>query len=88
MTGVQTCALPIGVAQAAQSAANGASETQAAAQGLARLAAELQAAVGQFKYDDEAQEIEPRVWTEEKAPKAPHLPQPSYRSPKAALHER
>jgi hypothetical protein len=39
-----------GVAQAAQSTASGATQTQAAAQELARLAAEVQSAIGQFKY--------------------------------------
>jgi methyl-accepting chemotaxis protein len=40
-----------GVAQAAQSTASGATQTQATAQELTRLAAELQNAIGQFKYN-------------------------------------
>jgi hypothetical protein len=43
-----------GVAQAAQSAASGATQTQAAAQELARMAVELQHLVGQFKYNEVA----------------------------------
>ncbi len=41
----------IGVAQAAQNTASGATETQAAAQELARLATELEIAVKQFRVD-------------------------------------
>ncbi len=42
--------------ESAQSAASGATQTQAAARELARLAGELQSAVSQFKYDEEAHE--------------------------------
>ena len=43
-----------GVSAAARSTSGGASDTQAAAQDLARMAAELQSFVGQFKYEAEA----------------------------------
>jgi methyl-accepting chemotaxis protein len=42
----------VGVAEAARSTTAGAAETQKSAQALERMAAELQALVGQFKYED------------------------------------
>jgi hypothetical protein len=70
------------VAQAAQSTASGATQTQAAAQELARLASELQSAVGQFKYDaDRSERKTPKVREQ-----PPTEPQPSYRPSTATLH--
>jgi hypothetical protein len=78
------------MAEAAQSTASGATQTQSAAQELARLASELQAEVGQFKYDSDGHESKPVVKVKEKAPKAPrtpqHQPKPTYRPPDATLH--
>ncbi len=48
-----------GVARAAQSTTSGATQTQASAQKLSRLAAELQQLVGQFKYDEERNGLAP-----------------------------
>jgi methyl-accepting chemotaxis protein len=67
-----------GVAQAAQSTASGATETLAASQELARLAADLQTLVGQFKYDDEAQA---RIG--DKMPTAVRAPMAERRTPSA-----
>jgi methyl-accepting chemotaxis protein len=73
-----------GVAQAAQSTASGATQTQAAAQELGRLASELQAIVGQFKYDKENIGQAPISGMKKSLPKA--TPQPSYHSQSATLH--
>ena len=77
-----------GVAQAAQSTASGATQTQAAAQELARLASELQSAVGQFKYDDEGQEMKRVVRVKESTAKkgSAMKPQPSYQPTSSTLH--
>jgi methyl-accepting chemotaxis protein len=73
-----------GVAQAAQSTASGATQTQAAAQELGRLASELQAIVGQFKYDKEGVAQGPISGVKKSFPKA--TPQPSYHSQSPTLH--
>jgi hypothetical protein len=74
------------VAQAAQSTASGATQTQAAAQELARLATELQIVVGQFKYGEEGAEPRPMSQVKESLPKAPPLKrQPSYHPQNSTL---
>ena len=80
-----------GVAQAAQSTASGATQTQTAAQELARLASELQSAVGQFKVDDGKQETKPVAGRSQGVRKkdsgmAPQQPKPSYRPADTTLH--
>ena len=53
----------------------------AAAQKLARLASELPATVGQFKYGEEEQTAKPAAKMKEQMPKAPGSnPPPAYRS--------
>jgi hypothetical protein len=75
-----------GVAQAAQSTASGATQTQAAAQELARLASELQSEVSQFKVDDEKQAAKP-ARREDPMPRTPgrQLP-PTYKPAGTTLH--
>jgi len=76
-----------GVAQAAQSTASGATQTQAAAQELARLASELQSEVGQFKVDDEGQKTRQVARAKDSASKAPRKQPPStYKPAGTTLH--
>jgi len=76
-----------GVAQAAQSTASGANQTQAAAQELARLASELQSAVSRFKYDDAGERTKPAARMKEKGQKTPRMkPQTGYSPTATTLH--
>jgi hypothetical protein len=78
-----------GVAQAAQSTASGSTQTQAAAQELARLAAELENSLNQFKYDDGGQEPKALAKVKETTRKALTVNlQPSYRPATSSLETR